>query len=129
MNDRPTSVELLRAVRRFLERDVVPSLDGPRRYHARVAANVCGIVAREIETEEGHLAGEWQRLGEILEEDGPRPAARDELRASVLARNRRLVERIRSGDADAGPLRDAVLRHLRRTVADKLDVARPPRED
>jgi hypothetical protein len=129
MNDRPTSVELLRAVRRFLEREVVPSLDGPRRYHARIAANVCGIVAREIETEEDHLTGEWQRLGEILEEGGPRPTAREELRTSVSARNRDLIERIRSGDADAGPLREAVLRHLRRTVADKLDVARPPRED
>ena len=63
MNDRPAAVELLRAVEAFLERDVVPNLAGPRQFHARVAANVVAMVAREIETEEGHLLGEWERLG------------------------------------------------------------------
>ena len=46
MNDRPTASELLRAVGRFLEREVVPELEGPRRYHARVAAHVVAVVAR-----------------------------------------------------------------------------------
>lgn len=132
MNDRPTSVELLRAVGRFLREEVVPELSGPRRYHARVAANVVAIVAREIETEEPQLRGEWQRLGALLAEGGEPPAQREALRAGVIARNRALVARIRAGDADAdadaGAFRAGVLAHLRRTVADKLDVARPPRE-
>ena len=129
MNDRPTSVELLRAVERFLQRDVVPNLDGPRRYHARVAANVVAIVAREIETEEAQLRGEWQRLAALLGDAAPRPEEREALRAAVRARSEALVERIRAGDADSGRWRAEVLAHLRQTVADKLDVARPPRAD
>ena len=39
MQDRPTYAELLAAVRHFLEADVVPRLDGPKKFHARVAAN------------------------------------------------------------------------------------------
>ena len=35
MNDRPTAEELLRAVERFLERDVVPRLEGVPKFHAR----------------------------------------------------------------------------------------------
>jgi hypothetical protein len=45
----------------------------------------------------------------------------------VRARNEELVSRIRAGKADAGAWREALLDHLERTVADKLEVARPPR--
>jgi len=127
MNDRPTSVELLRAVERFLEREVVPNLDGPRRYHARVAANVVAIVAREIETEEAQLDEEWQRLDALLGPADAKPAARDALRAALGERTRDLALRIRRGDADAGAWRSQLIAHLRRTVADKLAVSRPPR--
>jgi hypothetical protein len=128
MNDRPTATELLRAVERFLERDVVPALQGPGRFHARVAANVVAIVAREIETEEEHLAAEWERLGAVLGGSGERPASREALRDEVRARSETLVARIRSGEADRGPWREQVVAHLRQTVADKLEVARPPRQ-
>jgi hypothetical protein len=128
VNDRPTATELLRAVERFLQRDVVPALQGPGRFHARVAANVVAIVAREIETEEAHLGGEWERLGAVLGESGERPAARETLREGVRARSEALAARIRAGDADSGPWRDEVIAHLRQTVADKLEVARPPRQ-
>jgi hypothetical protein len=121
-------VELLRAVEAFLERDVVPGLAGPRQFHARVAANVVAIVAREIETEEAQLRGEWERLGALLGEPSPMPGERELLRQGVLARNRALVERIRAGEADAGQTRARVLEHLRRTVAEKLEVSRPPRQ-
>ena len=127
MNDRPTGVELLRAVERFLEQEVVPVLDGPRRYHARVAANVVAIVAREIETEEAQLLAEWERLGALLALREDRPGARDRLRDAVGARTRALVERIRRGDADQGAWRAELVAHLRCTVADKLAVSRPPR--
>jgi len=48
--DEPTiglDIEAKAAVRGFLEDDVVPALDGPKRFHARVAANVLAIVGRE----------------------------------------------------------------------------------
>ena len=128
MNDRPTSVELLRAVERFLQRDVVSNLSGPQRYHARVAANVVAIVAREIETEERHLRGEWERLGSLLQIDGPAPLEREALRDRLRDLGQTLADRIRAGDADAEPWREQVLAHLRQTISDKLDVARPPRE-
>lgn len=127
MNDRPTGVELLRAVEHFLETEAVPGLEGVRRYHARVAANVVAVVAREIETEEAHLRGEWERLGDLLGAEDDPPAEREALREGVRARNESLTERIRAGEADAGEWRSAVLAHLRRTVAEKLEVARPPR--
>jgi len=126
VNDRPTAVELLAAVRGFLERDVVPRLEGPSAYHARVAAKVLAIVAREIETEEAQLRGEWERLGRLLALSDPAPPDREALRAGILRRNEALVRRIRAGDADRGPWRAAVVEHLRRTVHDKLDVAKPP---
>jgi hypothetical protein len=128
VNDRPSATELLRAVERFLERDVVPAMQGPGRYHARVAANVVAIVAREIETEEVQLTGEWERLGALLGVGGERPVAREALRDAVGERNEALAARIRAGEADRGPWRDAVVAHLRRSVADKLEVARPPRQ-
>jgi hypothetical protein len=49
-------------------------------------------------------------------------------RARIAAWNEALVARIRNGDADAGPWRDEVLRHLVGVVANKLEVARPPRQ-
>jgi len=127
VNDRPDAVELLNAVRDFLEAEVVPRLSGRERYHTRVAANVVAIVAREIETEEEHLVSEWQRLGALLDDEDAAPAPRAELREGVRARSAALVERIRAGEADGGAFREAVIDHLRRTVAAKLDVARPPR--
>jgi hypothetical protein len=48
MQDRPTREELIDAVRDFLETDVVPALEGTLKFHARVAANVLGIVGREL---------------------------------------------------------------------------------
>jgi hypothetical protein len=128
VNDRPSAKELLAAVERFLEESVVPALDGPVRFHARVAANVVRIVSREIETQEAHLAREWDGLSVLLGADAePEPAEGARLREAILARNEELVRRIRAGEADSGPWRVAVLAHLARVVADKLDVAQPPR--
>jgi aminoglycoside phosphotransferase (APT) family kinase protein len=46
---RPTASELLDAVSGFLADEVMPATTGQVAYHARVAANVLGIIAREIE--------------------------------------------------------------------------------
>lgn len=127
MNDRPTAVELLAAVERFLDETAVPGLEGPARFHARVAANVVRIVARELATEDQHLAREWDGLAALLGDEAEPPGTRAELREAILARNEELVRRIRAGGADTGPWRTALLEHLARVVADKLDVAQPPR--
>lgn len=127
MNDRPSAVELLGAVRHFLEEEVVGALEGPRRYHARVAANVLAIVAREIESEEQQLVAEWARVAGLLGDPRPPPPGRAALREALRERSQELVLRIRAGEADAGPWRAALLAHLRATVDDKLAVARPSR--
>ncbi len=46
---RPTVSELLEAVRAFLTDQVMPATGGQVAFHARVSANVLGIVARELE--------------------------------------------------------------------------------
>ena len=126
MQDRPSVSELLDAVRAFLEEDVVPALEGPRQFHARVAANVLAIVGRELAGEEASLLAEWRRLAVVLGEDASAPPVRLEaLRGAVRERTAALAERIRRGDADAGPFRDAVRAHVRATVEDKLRVANP----
>ena len=127
MNDRPDAVELLRAVERFLEADVVPALDAVRRFHARVAANVVAIVARELETQEAHLRSEWEGLTRLLG-DAPLPETLAAQRAGLVQRNEELVRRIRAGEADQGPWREAVLSHLEHVVAQKLEVSHPPRQ-
>ena len=126
MQDRPTVHELLEAVRGFLEHDVVPALDGPRRYHALIAANVLAIVGRELAGEEADLLAEWRGLAGLLGREGDEPPPRLEaLRAAVRDGTAALAERIRRGDADAGPFRSAVRAHVRETVREKLRVANP----
>ena len=125
MQDRPSVSELLDAVRAFLEEEVVPALEGPRQFHARVAANVLSIVGRELAGEETSLLAEWERLARVLNEASAPPARLDALRAAVRARTAALAERIRRGEADAGPFRAAVRAHVRATVEEKLRVANP----
>jgi len=126
MQDRPTAIELLTSIREFLELDVLPGLEGRKRFHALVAANVLAIVARELAGEETALVGEWRRLRELLNIDETVPPARlDGLRTAIDALTRRLCDRIRAGDADAGAFADAVSAHVRMTVVEKLAIANP----
>ncbi len=124
MQDRPTYDELLAAVERFLDDEIVANSEGARRFHGRVAANVIRTVRRELEREEEQLANEWAGLDELLS-PAERPDSRSALRDAVAARTEELCERIRQGDAEAAPVRDATLAHVRRTVRDKLLVTSP----
>jgi len=124
MQDRPTIAELLDAVRGFLESEVVGALDGTAKFHARVAANVLAIAQREVEQEPAQLIAEWQRLDALLGRV-PQPADPGALRERLRRRTEELCERIRSGAADDGPFRAAVLEHVRATVREKLAVANP----
>ncbi len=124
MQDRPTYDELLAAVERFLSEEIVPNTEGARRFHARVAANVLGIVRRELEREEQQLAAEWSGLDGLLAPAKP-PKSRAALREALGARTADLCQRIRAGEADAGPFREAVIRQVRRTIRDKLLVSNP----
>ncbi|MBI4515467.1 MAG: hypothetical protein HY699_06600 [Deltaproteobacteria bacterium] len=126
MHDRPTALELLEAVRHFLEAEAMPALEGTKKFHARVAANVLAIVARELRSESAQLSAERQRLRDLLGEGaGESTHDQAELKRGVRSATKLLCERIRSGDADAGAWRPAVFAHVRQTVIDKLAVANP----
>jgi len=124
MQDRPTYDELLAAVERFLDDEIVANSEGARRFHARVAANVLRIVRRELADDEEQLAREWAGLDELLGAT-ERPEGRGALRDALALREAELCERIRRGDSDAGPFRGTVLAHVRRTVRNKLLVSNP----
>lgn len=57
----PTAAELVEAVREWIERDLIPGVDGQLGFHARVAVNALGIVERELRTEPVRSGG--SRLG------------------------------------------------------------------
>lgn len=122
MQDRPTVDELLEAVAGFLHNDVMPNTAGRLAFHARVAGNVVEMLRRELSTEEALIAQEWSGLDGLLGLEA-RPGSLAETRARLLARNEALAGRIRSGDADSGDFRAAVLAHLRKTTHDKLKVS------
>jgi hypothetical protein len=124
MQDRPNYDELLSAVERFLDDEIVPNAEGARRYHGRVAANVIRIVRRELEREEEQLAAEWAGLDELLG-SAERPAGRNALRDAITSRTNELCERIRQGASDDAGFRESTLAHVRRTVRDKLLVTNP----
>lgn len=105
-HDAPTAAELLESVREWLDRDVIPSSDGRLRFHARVAANILGMVEREIE------------LGPAQE-----VAHRERLDRLGVTDDSELASAIRDGEfADRGEeLRSALME----SVLDKLAVANP----
>ena len=129
MQDRPNHDELLAAVERFLDDEIVAKGEGAQRFHGRVAANVIRIVRRELEHEEAHLASEWESLDALLGA-APRPKGRDASRLVLQQRNEELSERIRTADTDGAAddgddFREAVLSHVRLVVRDKLTVTNP----
>lgn len=124
MHDRPTIPELLSAVIHLLDREVVPSLSGSRRFYGRVAANVLRIVSRELEYVEDHAVAEWQRLNGLLSAT-EKPARQAEAREAIWQRTEDLCTRIRNGEADSGPYREQLVAHLKQTVYEKLTVSNP----
>jgi hypothetical protein len=82
------------------------------------------ILRRELDQAEEQLDREWAGLDALLGA-ATRPATLRALRDAIATRTAELCERIRAGDADAPPVRDAVLAHVRQTVRDKLLVTNP----
>lgn len=123
MQDRPTAMELLEAMREFLEDEVLPDLKGRRRFHMRVVLNLLGILAREWEHEETMVRNEWARLAALLRSENQPPESASARRAAVADLNRHLASRVRRGEFDTRWVE--VMTALRATVADKLRVANP----
>lgn len=112
MMDQPSMLELVTAVRDFIEQRAMPELKGHTAFHARVAANALGIVKRELETGGPSGEAEHSRLKTLLNRDG-----------SLSELNRELCRRIREGSIalDSPGLAD----HLTLTTRDKVEIDQP----
>jgi len=111
LQDRPSAPELVAAVREFLERDVLGTVEERVRFHTRVAVNALGMVERELVLGRALDAAARDQLAAFLASDG-------DLRA-LLAE---LAARIRHGTLDDDP---AAFRVTRDLVAAKLAVSNP----
>ena len=125
MQDRPTSIELLEAAADFVDRELVPTIEGARQFQARVVANVMRIVAREIKMEDPLVRSEVKALARLLQHDAPHLHSLDDLRKASTSMGEELSTRIRAGDADSGSWRAEVLNVVRQSVEDKLRIANP----
>lgn len=108
MHESPSAVELIEAVQRFLLETAAPALSGQAAFHAKVAANALGVVAREIAQRPSADAAEAARLAALL---APGAGAAD------------LADAIREGRI--GPQTPGLLAHLRATALDQLAVDQP----
>jgi len=117
MPDRPNALELLEAVRGFLETEIAKGASDPRvRFRALVAANALSIATREVTLDPAPPENEARILRDLLGEapSGAPPA--EEARALSVE----LCRRIRAGNAPP-----ETLAAVREIVEAKLAVASP----
>jgi|SRR4051794_7656730 len=105
-HDVPTVAEMVEAVREWLERDVMSSPEARLRFHGRVAANMLGMVERELLLGPEQATAHAERLATLGVHD-----------------DRELAAAIRDGSLD-GRLED-VRAAVRASVVAKLEVANP----
>ena len=111
-SNRPTRDELLEAVVEFLEKRVIPKLDKHTAFHTRVAANVLGILRRELAEGPGLDAEEHERLRNLLGREG-----------SLVELNEELCRKIHSGEMDSR--NEALMEHLFLTTMGKVSIDQP----
>jgi hypothetical protein len=112
MMDQPSMLELVSAVRDFIEQRAMPELKGHTAFHARVAANALGIVARELEHGTSTGDAERARLAALLGHDG-----------ALIDLNRELCTAIRAGKI--GLDTPGLTEHLTLTTRDKVGIDQP----
>jgi len=105
-HDRPTTVELVEAVREHLEANVLDATEGRVRFHTRVAANVLRMVERELVRGSAQAEAHHARLATL-----------------GVADDAELARGIRDGTFD--DRLPEVTAAVRAAVADKLAVADP----
>jgi len=125
MQDRPSALELIGGIYLFLERDVVPELKDPVRFHTLVAANLLKIIEREILSEPGNRLGEAARLRKLLSKERGSGDSPGDLEREIQTLNEELCARIRRGEADEGSRRKEIMDHVRKTLVEKLEIANP----
>jgi len=110
--DQPSLLELVTAVREFIEQKAIPELKGHTAFHARVAANALLIAERQIAQGEAADEAERARLTALLGRDG-----------TLEELNRALCLAIRDGSM---ALDDTALKEtLRLSMIDKVRIDQP----
>jgi len=120
MQDRPTAWELLDAVAELLEETIMPATEGGVRHQARVAANLCRIVQRELETGVQADRREAELLAAVL--GGDAGADREPL-GEAHELSQELHRRLLDGEDES--LEAAAWPALLEIVRAKLAIAKP----
>jgi len=108
----PDAKTLLVAATKYMEEELMPTLDGYHRFKVRVTINVLNTIRRELEMRATQAEAEHERLVAILGHEG-----------DVETLSRELAERIRKGDFS---LEDQRLRsHIKQSLSDALSLANP----
>ncbi len=102
----PTAAELVEAVAEFLRDEVMEQASGRLRFNARVAANVLGIVERELKLGDAAAVAHAQRLATL-----------------GVAGDAELVDAIRAGRFD--DRLPELVAALRASTRDRLEIANP----
>ena len=110
--DQPSMLELVDAVRAFIEQRAMPELKGHTAFHARVAANALGIVSRELKLGPAAALDERKRLAALLGHEG-----------SLEDLNRELCRKIREGAI--GLESTELKKHLDITTRDTVVIDQP----
>jgi hypothetical protein len=108
----PKAAVLLEAAVKYLETELMPTLEGYHRFQTRVTVNVLNTLRRELELRGAQADAERSRLVAMLGHDG-----------DVEALSVELAERIRAG---AISIDDPALRvHVRQSLVDALAINNP----
>lgn len=108
----PDIKTLLTAAIRYMEGELMPTLDGYHRFKVRVTVNVLNTIRRELEMRGDQSKSEHERLVAILGHDG-----------DLETLSRELSNRIRKGEFS---LDDERLRaHIKQSLSDALSIANP----
>ena len=110
--NRPTTIELLDAVKSFLEESVKPELSEHSAFNMMVALKSLDIVQRELELDPKFAKAERERLIEILGHDG-----------TLEDLNAELTSLIRTGSLGLND--DKVKEHLVATTKAKMQIDQP----
>lgn len=110
--DQPSLLELIGAVKTFLETRAMPELKGHTAFHARVSANALAIVERELTLGPKAAADEKARLVALLGSDD-----------TLEELNRHLCTQIREGLI--GLDTPGLAAHLEQTTRDKVAIDQP----
>ncbi|MEQ9519891.1 MAG: DUF6285 domain-containing protein [Parvibaculum sp.] len=112
MQDLPTANEIISVVSEFLREQILPELEGRKKFHALVAANALDIVVRELDKAPTDNSAEHKRLTTLLGSDG-----------TLEDLNKELSDALRSGRLTLET--EGLKEHLWTTTLAKLSVDQP----